>query len=41
LLTGEHQAAGKIRHAIDELDQAVRDIRDIVFDRQLGRQPAE
>jgi hypothetical protein len=41
LLIGEHQAAGKIRHASDELDQAVRDIRDILFDRQLGRQPAE
>ena len=40
LLIGEHRGAGKIQHAIDEMDQAVRDIRDILFDRQLGRQPA-
>ena len=40
LLIGEHQGADKIQHAIDEMDHVVRDIRDILFDRQLGRQPA-
>jgi hypothetical protein len=28
----DHLAAGKIRHAVDELDQAIRDIRDTIFD---------
>lgn len=32
-LIGEHRAASKIWHAIGELDQAVRDIRGIIFDR--------
>lgn len=32
-LIGEHRAASKIWHAIDELDQAVRDIRETIFDR--------
>lgn len=31
-LVSEHHAAGKIQHAIDELDLAIRDIRDTVFD---------
>lgn len=31
-LIGEHRAASKIWHAIGELDQAVRDIRGIIFD---------
>jgi hypothetical protein len=31
-LIGEHRAAGKIWHAIGNLDQAVRDIRDTIFD---------
>lgn len=31
-LIGEHRAAGKIWHAIGELDQAVRDIREAIFD---------
>lgn len=31
-LIGEHQAARHVRHAISELDSAVRDIRDTVFD---------
>ena len=31
-LTGEHRAAGSIQHAISELDLAIRDIRDMVFD---------
>lgn len=31
-LIGEHRAASKIWHAIGELDQAVRDIREAIFD---------
>ena len=31
-LTGEHRAAGKIEHAISELDQAIADLRGTVFD---------
>src|ERR1700728_2949371 len=31
-LMGNHPASGKIRHAVDEMDQAVRDIPDTVFD---------
>ena len=31
-LTGDHRAASKIWHAIDELDQAIRDIRNTIFD---------
>jgi signal transduction histidine kinase len=31
-LVREHHAAGKIQHAIDELDLAIRDLRDTVFD---------
>ena len=31
-LIGEHRGASKIWHAIDELDQAVRDIREAIFD---------
>jgi hypothetical protein len=27
-LMGDHPASGKIRHAVDEMDHAVRDIRD-------------
>jgi len=30
-LIGEHRGAGKIYHAIDELDNAIRDIRDAIF----------
>ena len=32
-LIGEHRAASKIWRAIDELDQAIRDIRETTFDR--------
>jgi hypothetical protein len=28
---GDDPMSGKIRHAVDELDQAIRDIRDAVF----------
>ena len=38
-LTVGHPANGKIRHAVDELDQAIRDIRDTVFDRPSGERP--
>jgi hypothetical protein len=38
-LTVDHPANGKIRHAVDELDQAIRDIPDTVFDRPAGEQP--
>jgi hypothetical protein len=37
-LIGEHpraserRAAGKICHAVDELDRAIRDLRDILFE---------
>lgn len=31
-LMGTHPAAGKICHAVDELDQAIRDIRNTVFE---------
>jgi signal transduction histidine kinase len=30
-LIGDHRGAGKIYHAIDELDQAIRDIRGTIF----------
>ena len=32
-LIGDQRAASKICHAIDELDQAIRDVRDTIFDR--------
>jgi hypothetical protein len=28
----EHGAAAKIRHAADELDHAIRDVRDVLFE---------
>lgn len=31
-LIGDHRAAGKICHAVDELDQAIRDIRNTIFE---------
>jgi tRNA A37 threonylcarbamoyladenosine synthetase subunit TsaC/SUA5/YrdC len=31
-LISEHRASAKIQHAISELDLAIRDIRDLVFD---------
>ena len=31
-LIGGHRAAGGIQHAVSELDLAIRDIRDMVFD---------
>jgi hypothetical protein len=38
-LMGDHPANGQIRHAVDELDQAIRDIPDTIFDRPAGEQP--
>jgi hypothetical protein len=41
-LTGDHPANSKIGHAMDELDQAIRDIRDIrdtIFDHLAGDRP--
>jgi hypothetical protein len=38
-LMADHPASGKVRHAVGELDQAIRDIPDTVFDRQAGEQP--
>jgi signal transduction histidine kinase len=30
-LIGDHRGAGKIHHAISELDQAIRDLRDTIY----------
>ena len=38
-LMGDHPASGKICHAVDELDQAIRDIRDTIFDHPAGERP--
>ena len=38
-LIGDHSEAGKIHHALDELDQAIRDIRDTIFDRSPPGSP--
>ncbi len=38
-LMGDHPASGKIYRAVDELDQAIRDIRDTIFDRLAGDRP--
>lgn len=41
-LIGDHPASGKICHAVDELDQAIRDIRNIrntVLDHLAGQSP--
>src|ERR1700722_17403557 len=38
-LMGNHPASCKVRHAVDEMDQAIRDIRDIrdtIFDHPSG-----
>lgn len=39
-LTRDQHAAGKICHAIGEIDQAIRDIRDNIFDRDMRDQPS-
>jgi hypothetical protein len=38
-LMGDHPASGKICDAVDELDQAIRDIRDTVLDHLAGERP--
>jgi len=38
-LMGNHPASGKVRHAVDEMDQAIRDIRDTLFDHPAGERP--
>ncbi len=38
-LMGNHPADGKIRHAVDKLDQAIRDIRDTIFKPPAGERP--
>jgi hypothetical protein len=42
-LIGDHPASSKIRHAVDELDQAIRDIQDIrsTLDHPAGDQPPD
>jgi hypothetical protein len=35
-LMGNHPASGKVRRAVDEMDQAIRDIRDTISDRPSG-----
>jgi signal transduction histidine kinase len=39
-LMGDHRAAGKVQQAISELDLAVRDLRDMVFDHYRPDLPA-
>jgi signal transduction histidine kinase len=39
-LIGDHPGAAKVSRAIDELDQAIRDVRDVIFELRapgLGR----
>ena len=38
-LIGDHSGASKIYHALDELDQAIKDIRDTIFDRSPPSSP--
>ncbi len=38
-LMGNHPASGKVRHAVDEMDQAIRDIRDTILDHPAGERP--
>jgi hypothetical protein len=41
-LTGDHHpASGKICHAVDELDQAIREIRDTIFDDLAADRPPD
>jgi hypothetical protein len=39
-LMSNHPANDKIRHAADEVDQAIRDIRDTIFDHPAGKEAA-
>ena len=38
-LRGNHPASGKVRHAVDEVDQAIRDIQDTISDHPAGERP--
>jgi signal transduction histidine kinase len=38
-LMGDHRAAAKVDHAIDELDQAIQDLRNIIFNHLSGDRP--
>ena len=38
-LIGDHPAAGKIQAAIDEMDLAIRDFRNVLFDRHHPESP--
>ena len=40
LLDGHRGAADKVREAIGELDLAIRDVRNVVFDHQQPDQPS-
>ena len=35
-LMGDHPASGKVRHAVEEMDQAIRDIQDTSPDDPAG-----
>jgi hypothetical protein len=37
-LLGDHPASGKVRHAADEMDQAIRDIREYNLNQESVRQ---
>ena len=39
-LMGGHPGAGKVREAIGELDLAIRDVRNVVFDHHQLRSPS-
>ena len=40
LLDGHRGAAGKVREALSELDLAIRDVRNVVFDHQRPESPS-
>jgi len=40
-LTGHHPVAGRIQDAIGELDLAIRDFRDVVFDHHRAGSPSD
>ena len=40
-LIGDHRVAGKIERVLDELDLAIRDLRNTIFDRRATRPAAD
>ena len=38
-LIGDHPGAGKVREAVGELDLAIREVRNVVFDHQQQPDP--